>query len=527
MKANEFVKQYVSKLSDEELCGEVFSWQFSKSTTEEELLEAVKDNKISSFFANTLPLAKIEFLKKAISQYSKSPCLITADIERGPIYYDELGGYATSLMSLGAISDESLAFDIGKYTARLSRALGFHVALSPVVDINFNPLNPVTNTRAAGDDTDLVIRTAGSYGKGMRSEGNLATAIKHFPGDGVDDRNQHFCTTINSLSKEEWMRSYGKVYKKMIEDGTEAIMVAHIALPWYNPTVDECGYMPATLSKQLMTDLLKGELGFEGCIISDAMSMIGTAARIPIENLSLEFLRAGGDLILFPEKDDYKRLLNALRSGDIDRARLIDAVERVVTLKYKLGLFADKEYTLRKEDIETAKHLLTEAAKKSITLLRNSEKTLPLNLKKGDRVMVITLAPKDKSDCFPFFANALEKHGFETVRLTNPTHYTINDLIDSVSAVFVNSIIDTTNGTGNSLRLQWSNMKTFWRGYLFKNKNIVFTSFGDPYKLMELPFLKTYINAYVASEAVAEAVVEACLSKEMFPGNSPVNIPIM
>ena len=382
MKDKEFAKQYVATLSDEELCGEVLSWQFSKSTTEEELLEAVKKNKISSFFANTLPIDKIEFLKNAVKHNSKSPCLITADIERGPIYYDELKGYATSMMSLGAVDDEALAFEIGKYTARLSRALDLHLALSPVVDINLNPLNPVTNTRAVSDDAERVIRIAGAYGKGMRSEGNLATAVKHFPGDGVDDKNQHFCTTVNSISKEEWLNTYGKVYKKMIEDGTEAIMVAHIALPWFDPTIDECGHIPATLSKKLMTDLLKGELGFDGCIISDAMSMIGTAARMPLEDLSVEFLRAGGDLVLFPEKDDHERILKALRSGLLERSRLIDAAERVVALKHRLGLFCGNGYILNNNDIEETKALLTSAAQRSISLLRDYSKILPLDLKK-------------------------------------------------------------------------------------------------------------------------------------------------
>ena len=141
--------------------------------------------------------------------------------------------------------------------------------------------------------------------------------------------------------------------------------------------------------------------------------------------------------------------------------------------------------------------------------------------------MVVTLAPgeTDGNDCFPHFANALEKQGFETVRLSNPTHYKINELVDTVDAVFVNSIIDTTNGTGNSLRLSWNNMKTFWRGYLFKNKNLVFTSFGDPYKLMELPFLKTYINAYIASDAAATAVVQACLGFSSLEGKNPIIIP--
>lgn len=521
------VKGYVSELSDEELVGEVLSWEFSSNTTNEELLAAVKKNKISSFFANNLPLDKINFLKKAIKENSKSPCLITADVERGPILYPELKAYHTSMMSLGAARDPSLAFEIGKYTARLCRGVGIGLTLSPVIDINYNANNPVTNTRAASDDPDTVLSDAGSYGRGLRSEGNLAITLKHFPGDGRDDRNQHFCTTVNDMTKDEWMATYGRLYKTMIDEGAEAVMSAHIALPWRDPSFDECGNMPASLSKTLMTDLLKGELGFDGCIISDAMCMVGTAARVPVERLSIEFLKAGGDLVLFPEKEDHKRILEALRSGYLERERLVDAAERVVKLKAKLGLFDGREYNVTEDDIKTVKSLLEKAAEKSVTLVRDVDGILPLKLKKGSKVLAITLSPSPKdhpADDFPGFADVLAERGYEVIRMTNPSHYRVDEVINKVDAVFVTSIIDTTNCTGSSLRLGWNNMLTFWRGYIFKNKNLAFISLGDPYKLTELPFLKCYINSYVKSKAALEAAIAACLGEKEFTGKSPIKL---
>ncbi len=525
---NDFdVKGYVASLTDEELVGEILSWEFPKDISNEELLLAVKKNKLSSFYANNLSFEQRDFLKKAIKENSKSPCFIVADVERGPGFHPSTRDYSASMMSLCATADEELCFEVGKYTARLARSLGFHLPLSPVVDLNFNPNNPVTNTRAASDDPELVIRSAGAYGKGMQSEGNMLMVLKHFPGDGVDDRNQHFCTTVNSLSKEEWMATYGKVYKEMIKAGAEAIMVAHIALPWYDSTLDECGNMPATLSKPLMTDLLKGELGFDGCIVSDAMSMIGTAARVPVDRLSVEFLRAGGDFVLFPEKDDHRRILEALHSGYLERERLIDAAERVVRMKARLGLFEDREYVHGENDAETAKKLIDSVGEKSVTLVRNVANVLPMNLKERSKILVITLSPKEKDspdDDFPALADELEARGFEVIRMTNPSHYRVDEIIEKVDAVFVSSIFDTTNGTGNSLRLGWNSMMTFWRGYIFKNKNLVFVSFGDPYKLTELPFLQTYINAYTKSTSAARAVVDASLGVKEFVGKSPVKI---
>ncbi len=520
-------RDYVLSLTDEELCGEVLSWEFTQSTTNEELLRAVKESKISSFFANNLTIEQIEFLKKTIKENSKSPCLITADVERGPILFPALKDFSTSMMSLGAADDKELAFEVGKYTARLSRAIGIGLTLSPVIDVNYNANNPVTNTRAASDDPETVLNSACEYGRGMRSEANLAITLKHFPGDGLDDKNQHFATTVNSKSFEDWKATYGRLYKTMIAEGAEAIMSAHIALPCYDGSCDELGYMPASLSKTLMTDLLKGELSFDGCIISDAMSMVGTAARVPVERLSVEFLRAGGDLVLFPEKNDHRRILEALHSGYLERERLLDAAQRVVRLKYKLGLFDGANYNLTDEDVDRMKSLLSEVARRSLTLVRDIDNILPLNLKNGAKALVITLSPREKGysgDDFPFFADELEKRGYEVIRLTNPTHYLIDKLIEKVDAVFVNSIIDTSNCSGNSLRLGWNNMMTFWRGYIFKNKNLVFTSFGDPYKLTELPFLKCYINAYIKSGAAVRAVVDAVLGKNEFVGKSPVKL---
>lgn len=522
-------KKYVASLSDEELVGEVLCWDLPKTVVEEKMREDIRTKKIKNIFINNTDPKKIGFIEKSVREITKSPCFVAADVEFGPILLPETDGCRTSMMGLGATDDEALAFAIGKYTARITRGSGIHLIFSPVVDINLNPDNPITNVRSASDDAEKVLKIAGGYGRGAWSEGQVAVAVKHFPGDGVDDRNQHFCTSVNSLDREEWMDRYGKIYRSLIRDGVQAIMVGHIALPWCDPTCDECGYLPATLSKPIMTDLLKGELGFDGCIVSDAMCMIGTAARVPLERLAVEFLRAGGDLVLFPESDDPERILQALHSGYLDRDRLVDAAERVVALKDKLGLFEEEAApSVCREDVAKITELYAEAARKSITSVRNFDGVLPLHLDGGAKILVITLSPKERDyegDDYPQFADELASRGFEVIRLTNPSHYRVKEFVHDVDCVFIASYLDMTHCNGSSLRLGWNNMMTFWRGYALQNRNVVFVSFGDPYKTVELPFLRTCVNAYYNSAEVAKATCDACFGIADFSGKSPVTIP--
>jgi hypothetical protein len=152
-----------------------------------------------------------------------------------------------------------------------------------------------------------------------------------------------------------------------------------------------------------------------------------------------------------------------------------------------------------------------------------------MKLSKAAKVLVISLTTKERDydgDDYPEFANELEAKGFDVIRLTNPSHYKVKELIDKVECVFIASHIDMTRCSGSSLRLGWNNLMTFWRGYVLQNPNVVFVSFGDPYKTVELPFLKTVVNAYYNSSEVAKATIEACLGNAEFLGTSPVNIPI-
>ncbi len=188
---------------------------------------------------------------------SKIPVAITSDFENG------CGSMLKGLtelpyqMALGAANDEKLAYDYGKATALEAKLVGANWSLSPVVDLNINPRNPLVNTRALTDDADLAVKLVPHIIKGMQDYG-LAACAKHFPGDGIDYRDQHLVTTNNTLSMEDWRKMSGRVFEAAIKADVYSIMPGHITLPAYQKEVFANGMkLPATLSYELITNLLK------------------------------------------------------------------------------------------------------------------------------------------------------------------------------------------------------------------------------------------------------------------------------
>ena len=528
---SEKIKKMLSEMSDEEIVSELLCWEFRPDLGKRAVEKFIKENCVSNFyyhFSYTDEHGK--WITDTVRKYSRTPVLVAADVEFGVPRSLVGHGTSPSFMALGAADDAESVYEIGRLSAKICRAHGINFTLSPVVDINFNFKNPVTNTRAVSDDPERVYKIASAYSKGMRSEGNFATCMKHFPGDGVDDRNQHLCTSVNSLSMDEWWKSYGSVYKRMIDDGVDAVMVGHISLPAYGMESDEVGFYPASISKRLICDLLKGELGFEGCVISDAMSMVGVASRVSAERLAVEFFLAGGDMLLFPERGDYQRVLAALKSGEIPKERILDAAYRCLKVKENIGLFDEggEKVTVSIEDIEKYRKTSKKLAENSISLVRNLDGILPLNKKSVKSVLQINISygkKNERTNTIPYLTAALEGRGCTVDFMTNPTHYRVDNMVDLYDAVIIACDIHPTKCSGSSLFTDWNNIMAFWRGYALRGRKVVFLSLGDPYKLYDLPFLRTYVNAYSPSDSSVNAAVKAIFGEIPFAGRSPVALP--
>ena len=225
----------------------------------------------------------VEFVTQIMREYNAAapfPLFFSEDFEKGTgnqMFYDTDCDFCSkmpSIMALGAANNTDLAYAFGKIVSQESRALGFNWLLHPVADLNMNPLHPLVVERSISDKAERAIPILRAQTLAMKEHGIIST-IKHFPGDGATIRDQHLITAANNLSMKEWKKTFGKVFEAVIKDETPSIMVGHLQFPAYQKDPIDGVLPPATLSKDIMTKLLKKEMGYKGVVISDAMNMGG------------------------------------------------------------------------------------------------------------------------------------------------------------------------------------------------------------------------------------------------------------
>ncbi len=471
---------------------------------------------------------------KELAEKCDIPPLITSDFENGCGSMVKALTPLPYMMGLGATDDAETAYNYGKVTALEGRTIGANWSFSPVSDLNRNRRNPLINNRGMTDNTELAVKMLPEIIKGMQDHG-LSACAKHFPGDGMDYRDQHIVTTYNSCDMEDWRATYGRVFAETIAAGVDSIMAGHIGLPAYTKTLSERFGMPlpATLSKELITDLLKGEMGYEGIVVTDAIGMGGFAGWYPTQEITeIESFKAGCDMMLWPSESYADNLEKAILSGEVPMSRLDDAVTRILRIKEKRGLFDENRelfYELTDADKAFIKEFQQHCAEQSITLVRNEAGHLPLDPQKTPRLGICVVA-----EYAPALAEArvlkeeFEKRGFivdytEEGRVPNAERqrfYRENDLI--LYATFSRSFrpvgfLDYTDG--RAARIQ--------RAFLTPNAvdQVMVASFGSPY-FGDQYFEKaqTYVNAYSMLACSVKAFVRAACGEIEFQGKSPVEL---
>ncbi|WP_207532125.1 glycoside hydrolase family 3 protein [Desertivirga arenae] len=488
-------------------------------------------------FVNVPENQKVEHLKKSVLAYqaaSKLPLLFQQDYENGI----SLPGM-TSLpreMALGAANSPRLTYEYGVSLAKEAKSLGVKWVLHPVADLSINPLNPIVNTRAISDDPDKAIRLLSRQIKGLQDNGVAAT-IKHFPGDGIDSRDQHLTTTSNSLSMEQWRQYHGKVFQALIDTGVAAIMPGHITLPSYQKQKLNGFFPPATLSRELLTNLLKEEMNFKGVIVSDAMTMGGFRGWYPnqLEGEIQSFL-AGVDVLLWPSYEFLDTVEARIKRGEIPMARLDDAVSRIWAMKKKYGLMNKDNQLIREM---TREEKLSSAAtargisEKAVTLVRDRNSTIPLSPSKTKKILVIAVTTDSRKggdgglEVLKNFAAGLEKEGFSVDFQRNLLYETqgwTEDVSTKYDKVIV-AVVRQTHTPFGPLQLYDDEAQTAWGVNAMPKDKVIVVSFGSPYLLNEyFERVNTCINAYSNGPEMHNAVVKVLTGQLKAEGVSPVKL---
>ncbi|MCB0088389.1 MAG: hypothetical protein KDE54_10785 [Caldilineaceae bacterium] len=492
-------------------------------------LQILDQTPVGCMSVRTKSAATYAQIVREVQQHAPIPLLVVANMEHGAAEWPDHGTDFPMLMAAGAANDEALVAQLGQATAVEARQLGVNWVLTPAIDLNYNFNNPVTNIRAFGDQPDLVARLAIPLIHALQQHGVAATA-KHFPGDGMDDRDQHLATTINHLPFDLWLETYGAVWQQVIQAGVMTIMPGHISLPDYqgyghNP--DDAP--PATHCDKLLIQLLRQELGYTGLIVSDSTSMIGLTSRAAPAERIVNSLAAGIDLYLGanPENDlDY--VLQAVRDGRLREERIYEAARRVLTLKAQLGLvdapLGPAPTTQEQASFGQAAQAL---ADKSITIVRGAEQ-VPAPLEAGAKVLTVTVAklnPLFGQKDLEIFDAELQQRGFQVEHLLNPKTAELQAAAQECAAVFINVYVTpmTTMGT---VRVTLDSFATWgWRALFTEHPHVFYTSFGSPYLLYELPHIPNLILAYGGAETSQRAAVKVWLGEMAAQGVLPVTLP--
>lgn len=555
-----WVESTLASLTLEQKAGQVFC-PMGFSDDPGVLRHMVCDIGVGAMMYRSGPAAYIQNTHRTIQNMAKIPLLLAANTEAGGNGLAIEGTGFGCPMAVSATDDPENGYRMGYVSCAEGAALGLNWSFAPIVDIDKEFHNPITNTRTFGSDPDKIIAFASRY-MDAADENNVAVAVKHFPGDGVDERDQHILTSINSLSVDAWMNSYGKVYQTLIDKGAKTVMVGHIAQPaWVKKLNPEATrkeqLLPASLSKPLLTGLLRDRLGFNGLISTDATPMVGFTSAMPRRDAIPAVIAAGADMILFNKSldEDYGFLLEGLKTGKVTEERLNEAVTRILATKASLHLPEKRAEgrlvpgTEALSIVGNEKHgaWAKEVADRSVTLVRDEQKLLPITPKKYRRVYlnVIQKSNDPENPLVLQWKALFEKEGFEVTvrdrrttivsadfgdpslspekgRLLHEMYRSIEEMKQDYDLyVYICNMQNASNNT--TLRLNWN--VTFGLGddapWLTSEIPVMMISTAYPYHLFDAPMIETYINAYSSDGIFCEAVMEKIMGRSEFHGVSP------
>ncbi len=492
-------------------------------------------------------------------KYSKIPLLIAANCDDGGSGCLPDGTFVATAAQCGAGPGTENAYHVGYAAGREASSIGCNWMFNPVSDIYMNWRNTIVNTRSFGEDTDNVIANARAYIKGVKDANpNMACTAKHFPGDGVEELDQHLALGVNNLSVEEWNATFRRVYQTLIDEGLESIMVGHIALPEMSrrlrPGIADADIMPATLAPELLTDLLRGEMGFNGIIITDASHMVGMSATSRRCDAVPGAIAAGCDMFLFANdvEEDIGFMKAGYEKGVITEERLSDALHRILGMKAHLHLYRDEVRFPDKAGLSVvgcAEHraFAEQAADTCITLVKDTRNLLPIDPAQKKRAYLVYVQSTPTSKGYKgdpvrdIVVEELERAGFEVDICPNyhdlevengvspmnmvkmMEHGSRKDFVGNHDVVFL--FINVKGyAQENDVRVRWSCNHSRELPWYNEEVPTVGISLNYTNHLIDVPQLHTFINAYGPTRIHIRAAIEKICGKSEFMGKAGENV---
>jgi len=538
---SEWVEHTLASLTIDQKIGQLLHPNIWPTASPDELTAMLGDVEPGGMFLHSGKKSEFQDTTRWLQERFPVPVIVSSDLECGAGRMVEDATSFPDLMSLAATDNEEFAFEMGRAAALEGRGCGVHWAFGPVVDVNANPHNPGANTRSLGDDPDRIARLSTAMIRGMQQNRLCATA-KHFPGAGFDDRDQHICTTINPLRMDQWFAVSGRTFQEAIDAGVWSIMIGHIALPAWDPG-DGAHIQhapPATISRELLTGLLREKMGFRGIIITDALDMAGVTSWGQFEEIIPGVIEAGCDMILFSSaKRDFAILKRAVESGWLTEARIDESVRRILALKETLCLHKDRvprsgrdagpygamPQPLSPADSEHFQRTSQEIAEKALTLVRDRNEALPLKLEKGTRVLSYHFRGDPEFNNVDAFDDLLRARGVEVARFDETEQGKLpkaEELAD-FDVVLMSAVLGPCWGTSR-IRPAGNYMRDVWALITSHHPRLVFVSYGSPYLLYEMPHLPLVINAYSPDRNTQNAVLRLLTGEIEATGKSPVDL---
>jgi beta-N-acetylhexosaminidase len=503
-----------------------------------ELQRAIKENHAGGFMLATrvgafgiergqpyATAAMINFLQKSV----RIPLLFAADFERGTAMRLEEGTSFPHMMAVAAAGRRQDAYTVGRITANEARAVGVHWIFGPVADVNSNPDNPIINVRSFGEDPRQVGAFVEAYVRGVEENGGLATA-KHFPGHGDTVIDSHLDLPTVTGDRAQLDKVELLPFRAAFAAGVSTVMTGHLAVP----ALEGDPGKPATLSQSILSGLLRGEMEFEGLVVTDSLDMGGVALHYALGEASVQAILAGADLLLQAGAPDaaLAALRDAAKSGRLPVERIDQSVVRVLRAKARVGLHRNRFI-----DVEALPRLLARAeferaaddiASRGVTLLRHMPRTLPLDAARPLKLLLVSIA----GDPDPYPGRALEaelrRHvdSFQSLRFDTrfaPIGKFEVASLRSYDAVILALFVRVADRKG-SVALPEEQAAAVHRVLAAETPAIV-ACFGSPYVIKHFPEAKTWVGVFSSADVAQKAAARAIFGQKPVGGRIPVSVP--